>query len=102
MKDMLKETPGGVLLKIRVVPGSGKFEIEKEDPWTHELKIKVKKPAREGGANRELVAQLGKVLERNIELIKGHKSRSKEVLVRDASLEELCKSLRGLTERWKG
>lgn len=99
---MLRKAPEGVVLKIRVVPGSGKFEIGEEDPWTHELKIKVKEPAREGGANRGLVAQLGKVFERNVEIIKGHKSRSKEVLVRDIGSEELCKSLKVLTERWKG
>ncbi len=82
----IRETPSGVAIKVHVVPNASKFAIDGTNEWTGELKIKVKSAAREGGANKELVQELSKALGADVEIIQGHKSHTKVLLIKtDAS-----------------
>ena len=78
---MIKETPEGAVINVRVLPGSKDFSIAGTDEWTGDVKIRVKSKALEGKANRELVSELGKRLSAEVKIISGHKSRRKAVLV---------------------
>ncbi|MFC2175267.1 DUF167 domain-containing protein [archaeon] len=77
---MIKQTPEGVVIEVRVIPGSKDFSIAGEDEWTGDIKIKVKSKALEGKANQELVNELGKRLSAEVKIISGHKSRRKALL----------------------
>lgn len=77
---MINKTPQGVVINVRVVPGSKDFSIAGEDEWTGDIKVKVKSKAIEGKANQELVTELGKRLSAEVKIISGHKSRRKALL----------------------
>ena len=80
----LKETPKGVMIRVRVTPNANAFSVAGEDAWTGEIKIKVKGAASEGKANQELVRELSNALETKVEIVQGHKSHSKVLLIHAA------------------
>ncbi|MCK4327186.1 MAG: YggU family protein [Candidatus Diapherotrites archaeon] len=90
---VIKQTPKGAVINVRVVPGSKEFQIAGEDEWTGDIKVKVKSKAIEGKANQELVTELGKMLSAEVKIISGHKSRRKALLTaKDAdSVKRLIK-----------
>ncbi len=79
--QVIKQAPEGAIIRVHVVPGSKAFAVAGEDPWTGEIKIKVKGKATEGKANQELVTELGKRLSAKVKIISGHRSRHKTLLV---------------------
>ena len=69
------------IIDIRVIPNAGKSEIIREE---ERLKVKVSAPAADGKANKaviKLLADYFKVKEREIVIIKGEKSRKKQVRI---------------------
>lgn len=94
---MFAKVPEGVQISLYIQPNASKTEIIGEHNGS--LKIKIKAPPVEGKANDEVVAFLSKVLgisKRNIDILKGDKSREKKVLIRGVALPEIQKAL--LTE----
>jgi uncharacterized protein (TIGR00251 family) len=78
----LRETPGGTLLLVKLQPRASKNEIC--ESLGDELKIKVTAPPVDAAANEALVKLLADKMDcaRNrIEIIRGHKSRHKTVLL---------------------
>ena len=74
----LRETPGAVLLSVKLQPRASKNEIGER--LGDELKIKVTAPPVDAAANEALVRLLTEKLDcprGRIELIRGHKSRHK-------------------------
>ena len=68
-------------IHIKVIPNARKNEIIEEDG---KLKIKVNSPAVDGKANKAVLKALADYLNvkpRQLEIIKGEKSREKEVRV---------------------
>jgi uncharacterized protein (TIGR00251 family) len=93
----LRETSGGILLFVRVQPRASRNEIA--GPMDAELKIKITAPPVDSAANQALLGFLAETLgcSRNqVELIRGHTSRHKTVLLHGfqpaAALEKLTKS----------
>lgn len=79
---MFKETKEGVEISLYIQPGASKSEVIGEHNGL--LKIKIKAPPVEGKANAEVIEFLSKTLnipKRQIEFLKGEKSRDKKVLV---------------------
>ena len=67
-------------IKIRVIPNTKRPEIIELNDGT--LKIKLKSPAHEGRANKELISVLSKhynISKSNIKIIFGKKSRNKTI-----------------------
>jgi uncharacterized protein (TIGR00251 family) len=90
---MFLEKPEGVQISLYVQPGASKSEIV----GIHNgmLKIKIKSPPVDGKANEEVIRFLSEILtvpKKNVELIKGDKSREKKVFVHGLKLES-AKSL---------
>jgi len=85
---MLKETPDGIVLEVFLQPNASKNEVVGE--FNGRLKIKVQSPPVEGAANAALVefvkSQLG-IRKNQIELIRGEKSRKKDLLLKEVSME---------------
>lgn len=83
---MIKETSEGVIISLSVLPNAPKSEII--GPYNNTLKIKIKAPPIEGKANDAIIDFFSEVFEvskKNIEILKGDKSKQKQVLIRGLS-----------------
>ena len=90
----LRETSGGTLLAAKLQPRASKNEIG--DPLGDELKIKVTAPPVNAAANQALIEFLADKLDcsrGNVELIRGHTSRHKTILLHGFKPEEVLKML---------
>jgi hypothetical protein len=90
----LRETPGGILLAVKLQPRASKNEIGA--PLGDELKIKVTAPPVDAAANEALVKLLAGQLDcarSRVELIRGHKSRHKVVQLHGFTPEEVLKNI---------
>lgn len=86
---MIKRGKEGVILKIYVQPRAKRTEIEGVDEWRGRLKVRVKAPPVGGKANREIEKFFSKLLGTQVSIIKGMTSREKDLLVREATVEEV-------------
>lgn len=78
----LREVSGGTLLSIKVIPRSSRNEIG--EPLGNELKIKITAPPVDSAANSALIEFLAEKLNcprSKIELLRGHTSRHKTILL---------------------
>ncbi|RJQ65394.1 MAG: YggU family protein [Desulfobacteraceae bacterium] len=85
----LQETPDGVVLSIYIQPRSSKNAVI--GLYGDALKIKLTAPPVEGEANKMCAAYLSKCLgvpKSDIEIVSGHSSRRKKILVRWAGASE--------------
>ncbi len=81
-----------MFLKVRVTPNAKRFKIRFENGL---LKARVRAPAEGGKANEELVRELSKIFGKKVFIVKGLKSRVKEVFVEGLSekkVEEMKKN----------
>jgi len=91
---MLRATVAGVTLAVRAQPGAKKTAITGiygEGPAA-QLKIAVQAPPLEGRANQALIAYLAELLslpKNAVELVTGELSRSKVLLLRGVTLEQV-------------
>lgn len=82
----------GVTIDLDVTPGAKKSEIG-FDEWRNVITIKVKNPPKKGKANNEIIKKFKEFLGREVEIIAGHTSSRKVILVHDASEDEVVKKL---------
>lgn len=82
MKSWICNAPTGCHVYLYIQPAAKKSEVvgfHGED----RLKIKIKAPPEDGQANQELIRFLAEVLDlqkAHVEILRGHKSRKKDVL----------------------
>jgi hypothetical protein len=94
--SFLKETAGGTLLSIKLQPRASKNEIG--EPLGNELKIKVTAPPVDAAANQALVEFLAERLgcsRGKVELIRGHTSRHKNILLHGFKADAVLPLLTG-------
>ncbi|MEI6198139.1 MAG: DUF167 domain-containing protein [Verrucomicrobiota bacterium] len=92
----LRETSGGTLLSVKLQPRASKNEICA--PLGDELKIKVTAPPVDAAANHALVEFLADQLDCSrgrVELIRGHTSRHKTILLHGFKPEEILPKFSG-------
>lgn len=80
---MIRQTDEGVELTIRAQPRASRTEVA--GPYGDALRIRLAAPPVDGAANDELVAFLANALgvrKGDVEITRGHGSRSKTVRVR--------------------
>ncbi len=90
----LKETAGGTLLSVKLQPRASKNEIGA--PLGDELKIKVTAPPVDAAANQALVEFLADKLDCSrgkVELIRGHTSRHKTIMLHGFKADDVFKKL---------
>ena len=90
----LRETSGGTLLSVKLQPRASANEICA--PLGDELKIKVTAPPVDAAANQALVEFLAEKLDCSrgkVELLRGHTSRHKTILLHGIKPEEVLKML---------
>jgi len=93
--NFLRAHAGGVLLAVKLQPRASKNEIG--EPLGDELKIKVTAPPVDAAANQALVEFLAAKLDCSrgqVELIRGHTSRHKTILLHGFKPEEVLSKLR--------
>jgi hypothetical protein len=94
--NFLKETAGGTLLSVKLQPRASKNEIAA--PLGDELKIKVTAPPVDAAANGALVKLLAETLDcprGKVELIRGHTSRHKTILLHGFKPKDVRPKLSG-------
>jgi len=81
--EFVKKSPNGVTFRVFVQPRSSKNMIS--GLYKDSLKIKLMAPPVEGAANKMCIEYLAKCLEvpkSSLEIISGHTSRTKNILLR--------------------
>jgi len=84
---MMEETSEGVILRLRVKPSSSHFRLEPRPDG--ELVMELKAPAERNEANMELLKRLKAIFRRDVSLLRGHRGRTKTVLIRGADIKEI-------------
>lgn len=82
MNNIINIVPGGIKLKIKVVPNSSKCEIT--GVYDDALRIRLDVPPVEGKANQKLIKFMSKLLKvpkTNVQIISGDKSKVKFILI---------------------
>ncbi len=85
---MIKDVKEGLLLAIKVSPNASKNEIIKTDDG---IKIKITSQPVDGKSNKAVVEFLSKQLKvpkSNFEIIKGHTSKDKTILLRVSNTDK--------------
>ncbi len=77
-----RETAAGVEVDVIVSPNAARSEIVGFDEWRGRLVIRLRAPPEKGEANEELRSLLGSDLDVAVEVLKGHTSRMKTLLLR--------------------
>ena len=90
----LREVAGGTILSVKVQPRASRNEIG--EPLGDELKVKVTAPPVDAAANAALLELLAEKLDcarSRIELLRGHTSRHKSVLLHGFKLVDVLTTL---------
>jgi len=94
LPSFLREQPEGVLLSVKLQPRASCNEIG--DPLGDELKIKVTAPPVDSAANEALIRFLAEKLDcpkGRVELIRGHTSRHKTLMIKCLSASQVAERL---------
>ena len=98
-REAIKPHPRGLTIQFEVTPGSSKLEVPSGfNPWRKTLEARLTEEPTKGRANRQLVEGVARILgipERNVEVLKGHKSARKVLLVTGVDLEAAIFCLKG-------
>ena len=82
MTLFIKETPGGLIFKVRVQPRSSRNQVS--GLYGDALKINLTAPPVDNAANKACVAFLAKLLsvaKSSVTIVSGHTGRNKQILV---------------------
>ncbi len=82
-------------VKIKVVPGSRKFQFPSGyDEWRNAIIVRVSSPPEGNRANRELIQELKKILDADVEILSGFKNPQKTIRV-NMNRDDFMRVLRG-------
>lgn len=96
-KDLIKQMPDGLLIRIKIVPNSSKNDIIIEEDF---IKVKVTAQPIENKANKALVEFLSKrfkIPKTYIQIIKGETSKEKTILLGTNDKEKIAEIIFLLT-----
>jgi uncharacterized protein len=89
----VKKTSEGVLLLVHVVPGAKRTELA--GVHGDRLKLRVEAPPVDGAANEAVLKFLKKFFGAKTELVRGEKSRKKDILVLGLDVESVRIKIEG-------
>ncbi len=97
MQEAVKPHPLGCIINFEVVPGCSRLAVPSGfNAWRKSLEARLTKEPSRGKANRQLAEALAAVLgisARDIEVLSGHKSPRKILLVKGLSWEKAATAL---------
>jgi uncharacterized protein (TIGR00251 family) len=92
LKDAIQPHPQGVIIRFEVVPGSSILSVPSGfNPWRRSLEARLTEEPTRGKANRQLVEAVSKLFslpKGNVEVLSGHKSARKVLLVRGIDIDQ--------------
>ncbi|ACV24049.1 DUF167 domain-containing protein [Methanocaldococcus fervens] len=94
IESIVKESKDGVLIDIDVQAGAKKDEITGINEWRKRLSIKIKAPATEGKANKEIIKFFKEIFKKDIEIVAGKLNPQKTILVKDIKKDEVIETLK--------
>ncbi|HNX09011.1 MAG TPA: DUF167 family protein [Methanothrix sp.] len=93
----VKPHPNGCVISFEIVPGSARLAVPSGfNPWRKSLEAHLTEEPVRGRANRQLAEELAEVLgikKQMVEVLSGHKSARKTLLVKDMAKEEVVAAL---------
>jgi uncharacterized protein len=93
----VKPHPQGCIICFEIVPGSSRLKVPSGfNPWRRSIEAHLTEEPMRGRANRQLVAELARMLgisEGKVEVLSGHKSAKKTVLVKDMTKDDVVREL---------
>jgi uncharacterized protein (TIGR00251 family) len=89
----LLETARGIILEVYVKPKSKKFKVELDGVT---VLVSCREAAVKGKVNQELLKQLSRLFNRQVQLVSGFTSRQKRFLISDIKAEEVNRILTSL------
>lgn len=92
----VKITPQGITVMIEVSPKSDQFQITGYNKWRKTLEVKIKSPPTKGKANKELMKEFSQLTGHITDIVTGHKSRQKTILIHDMDEKSFNKILKDL------
>ena len=102
MPTPFRTTKDGIVISVRLLPGASRDEIvgpEEMEDGVCLLRVRVRARPEKGKANQALcflLAKYFKLPKSDFEVISGHKSRRKTVLIRNRD-EELVQKLKAIS-----
>lgn len=81
-----KEVKNSVAIKIWVKPRAREFGIKQIG---NQIVVEVKSPPVKGKANDDVIRELSGFFQKPVQLLKGHKSKQKTVLIQGITLPEV-------------
>jgi uncharacterized protein (TIGR00251 family) len=98
LKDAISPHPQGFTVRFEVVPGSSRLAVPSGyNPWRRSLEAKLTEEPTKGKANRQLAEALAEIFSlptERVEVLSGHKSARKVLLVRGVSVERALSLLK--------
>ncbi|ADC69711.1 protein of unknown function DUF167 [Methanocaldococcus sp. FS406-22] len=94
IEKIIRENKDGVLIDIDVQANAKKNEIIGINEWRKRLTIKIKAPATEGKANKEIIKFLKDIFKKDVEIVAGKLNPQKTVLVKDIKKDEAIEILK--------
>lgn len=92
---MISESSAGIKISLYVIPNAPRSQIVGE--YNSQLKIKIKAPPVDGKANQAIIeffSELFEIPQKDLEILKGDKSKSKTLLVRGLSASEILQFIK--------
>ena len=84
-KEAVKPHPKGLIIQFEVAAGSSELKVPSGfNPWRGTLEARLTEEPTKGKAKRQLVEEVARILgipEKNVEVLSGHKSARKVLLV---------------------
>ncbi len=96
IEKIIKESKDGVLIDIDVQANAKKNEITGINEWRKRLAIKIKAPATEGKANKEIIKFFKEIFKKDVEIVAGKLNPQKTILIKDIKKDEVVKILKNL------
>jgi uncharacterized protein len=95
--EAVKPHPLGCIISFEVVPGSSRLAVPSGfNPWRRSMEAHLTEEPSRGQANRQLVEELARALgisELKVEVLSGHKSARKLLLVKGMAKDEAVSAL---------
>jgi len=86
---ILKNFKDGILINVRVKPNSSTFSIKRNS----QIIINCKSSPEKNKANIEIIKELERIFNREVEILFGLKSNKKSILIHNISEEEVISKL---------
>lgn len=98
LDDAIERHPDGVVLHIDVIPGSSELVVPAGfNAWRGSIEVRLTERADKGKANRQLLQEISRAFgltQSDVEIVSGHRSQRKVVLMRGIDAESVLAALR--------